>query len=147
MPEQTVTTTVEATEAERARAAAEEASAAAANAAALASVEAANVQQQAAERMAAFESEATSWRGLKEQFEGQTAGFNDRLGQTDSRLTELGQQLQSILDRLPPPPAPPPTNPPTDPANPGALATPPRQEARPPEPEPPVPRKRAHRWI
>ena len=146
MAEETTTTTTEASDAERARAAADAATASAANAAALAQVEAANVQQQAADRVAAIEGEASSWRGLREQFEERTAESNLHREQTESRLTAMGEQLSSILSRLAPPPAPP-TSPASDPAAAASLTPPPA--AAPPAPEPPRPAaaKRAHRWI
>ncbi|PWT78038.1 MAG: hypothetical protein C5B60_01785 [Chloroflexi bacterium] len=136
-------TTVVADDAERARAAADQAQSSAAAAATMAQVEAANVTQQAADRMAAMEAEASQWRGLKEAQEGLTAEYRGHREKTEASLAGLQQQLSTILSRLEPKPESL-TNPPTESSNPGGEKTTAPQAA---EPEKPVTRKRAHRWI
>ena len=124
-------------EAQRANAAAQAASDAAVNVAALATVEAANVQQQASERMAKFETELGQWRGLKEQNETLAAGFSSLRETVTADLNSLREQISSI--QRPPPLEPEPlTNPPTDQKEEGH-----REGAAEPEPQ----RKKAHRWI
>lgn len=143
MPEETVTTTttVEATEAERAKLAADEAAAAAARAGDAAAVQVQNATQQAADRVAAIEGEAASWRGLKEQFEVQTAESRSLMGTLQQQLAALGDKLTQLTAPPPPPPPEPPTNLNPPPGSPGAGPTPA------PEPESPAPKRRAHRWI
>ena|SRR5262245_31104037 len=133
-------TTIVVDDAERARAAADQATAAASSAAALAQVEAANVTQQAADRVAAIEAEASSWRGLREQFEGQTAEYRSHREATAASLAGLQEQLSSILAKLEPKPEPL-TNPPD------GKPTAADGKTTAPEPERPPERKRAHRWI
>jgi hypothetical protein len=126
-------------EAERAAAAAGAASDAAAHAAALAAVEAANVQQQAADRMAAYEAELGQWRGLKDTHEARMAACENRQAAIDQSLTSLREAMDKITLTLSPQPPQPdsPTNPPIAPSAAG------RREMEPPKPE----RKRAHRWM
>jgi hypothetical protein len=140
MPEQTVTTTVVETDAERAAAAAAEAETRAAQLTA-------DANRNAADRIASFEGRLDQWQTDLTTLSETTATAvsnvrTELLAQSEQTAAELRSSLASILQKLEPPPEPPPPNL-TPPPGAGAGTAP----APPAEPSPPPAAKRAHRWI
>jgi hypothetical protein len=136
--EKVTTTETVVDDAERARAAADAASEAAASAAALAAVEAANVKQQASEKIAEVEGGLAEWQSSHQR---RAELLEQRAQELESKHEQTMEALRSIQSRLDKPPEPPPS-PPPDLKNPAESKTPP-----PPEPESPPAKRRAHRWI
>lgn len=140
---------VAAVEAARAAASAQTASEAAAAAIVQADVAAANANNQAADRMAAFEGKLSQWEAhTSELTEGLQAGqrqFGSFQTETTAALNSVNDRLSSIQARLDAQAPPPNQNP--GPTADAPKASPPPDNHPPPEEPPPPAKKRAHRWI
>lgn len=139
-PEEVVTTEVTTqqgpTDAERAAAAAAEAEQRAAQLRA-------DTERNAAERIADFEGRVSKWESdlasYATQLQGVSAALTDYQGRSETERAETRTLLESIQQRLAPPPEPPPPSPTPPPGQ--GVGNPPA------EPEPPPARRKAHRWI
>lgn len=144
--QQTVTETVVADDAERARAAADQAAEAARATEAAAASSSARVVDAAAQEITQYEERLASCQSEIETLKGALSADREATkAMVEAHRAELREQLQSIQSRLAPPPEPPPNPPPDRTAAGESHATPPEGTA--PEPERPPERRRAHRWI